>query len=137
LELGCRTLAGALGIQDRVTWHGVIPGISRYLKAFDVVALTSWTEGSPMILLEAMAAEVPVVATRVGGIPEMVSASEVLLVPAGDVASIAGALDNTLTDVASATARALAARRRIETRFNVEEWVQRYREIYTHAAVSP
>jgi glycosyltransferase involved in cell wall biosynthesis len=130
LEGECRELAHSLGIEDRITWHGVITDVSRYLRAFDVVAITSWSEGSPMILLEAMAAQVPVVTTNVGGIPEMVSVSEALLVPAGDVASIAAAIDNTLTDRLGATTRALEAHRRIGTEFNVEEWVWRYRAIY-------
>jgi glycosyltransferase involved in cell wall biosynthesis len=134
LERECRTLAGALGVQDRVTWHGVVPDAWRYLKAFDVVTLTSWTEGTPMILLEAMAAEVPVVATRVGGIPEVVSASEAMLVQPGEVQSIADAVASVLTERTGATARAREARRRLALDFSVDSWVRRYRAIYDSAA---
>jgi glycosyltransferase involved in cell wall biosynthesis len=133
LEPECRALADALGVQERVTWHGAVPAASRYLRAFDLVALSSWSEGSPMILLEAMAAEVPVVATRVGGIPEMVSDAEAVLVPPGDVPSIAAAVASVLTDPAGAAARAVNARRRLEADFSVEDWVRRYRAIYESA----
>ena len=59
--------ASALGISERVTWHGLVPDAGRLYSAFDVFALTSRTEGTPIALFEAMHAGVPVVATRVGG----------------------------------------------------------------------
>ena len=52
---------------DRVRFHGTVPNAGRLLKAFDVLVLSSRTEGTPMVLFEAMDAEVPVVTTRVGG----------------------------------------------------------------------
>jgi len=126
LEADCRALAAKLSVQDRVTWHGIVQDASRYLEAFDLVALTSWTEGTPMILLEAIAAGVPVVTTRVGGIPDVVSASEALLVEAGDVQAVAAAVAKVLTDRTGAQARALAARRPRTPRGRERLWFQRH-----------
>ncbi|HSM59559.1 MAG TPA: glycosyltransferase, partial [Longimicrobiales bacterium] len=62
-------LAEELGVGERITWHGAVTEAGDLVAAFDLVVLSSWTEGTPMVLLEAMAAGVPVVATAVGGIP--------------------------------------------------------------------
>jgi len=65
----------------------------------DVFVLPSLTEGSPNVLLEAMAAKVPVVATAVGGVPEIVANEEsALLVPANDPAALATAIARLLND---------------------------------------
>jgi glycosyltransferase involved in cell wall biosynthesis len=127
------TLARTLGVTDRVSWHGYVGGVGRLLSAFDALLVTSWTEGTPISLLEAMAAGVPVVSTAVGGIPDVVGPDEARLAPAGDVASLAKALDDTLEDPAAARARASAAKRRLETHFAVAPWVERHREIYREA----
>jgi len=63
LEPDCRSLAESLELGG-VTWHGAIARASRFLRAFDCLVLSSWTEGTPMILLEAMAAEVPTLGDR-------------------------------------------------------------------------
>lgn len=130
MEGACRALADSLGVGKRIEWHGVVGDIGQSLGAFDVLALTSWTEGTPMVLLEAMAAGVPIVATSVGGIPEVASSNEALLCPAGAVQDIAGAIDEVLAAPADATGRARAARHRLEGEFEVGAWVQRHREIY-------
>jgi glycosyltransferase involved in cell wall biosynthesis len=80
-----------------------------------------------------MAAGVPVVSTAVGGIPDVVGPHEARLAPAGDVASLAKALDDTLEDAVAAQARAAAAKHRLETHFAVAPWVERHREIYREA----
>src|SRR6185503_10335621 len=63
--------ARAENLGDRVRWHGSVPDAGRLMTAFDAVALSSRTEGTPMTVLEAMAAGVPVVATSVGGVPDL------------------------------------------------------------------
>ncbi|MDT8342165.1 MAG: glycosyltransferase, partial [Longimicrobiales bacterium] len=122
--------AAASGAGDRVHFPGVVPDAGRLLKAFDVLILSSWTEGTPMVLLEAMAAEVPVVTTAVGGIPDVVSDAEAHLVPAGDVSGLARALEDVMTNGAAAAERAAAARRRLERDLSVEDFAHRYGEIY-------
>ena len=125
-----RALAEQLDISERVRWHGAIPNAGRLLGAFDAFAMTSWTEGTPMVLLEAMHAEVPIVTTSVGGIPDVVSADEAHLRKAGAVADIAAALDDVLSNPIAARLRAAAAKQRLITDFAVEPWARRYRAIY-------
>ena len=68
-EAFLRGRAARLGVADRVRWHGAVPGAAALYAAFDVFVLSSRTEGTPIALFEAIAAGVPVVATRVGGVP--------------------------------------------------------------------
>lgn len=72
LENPLRQLAGELGIANRVVWAGFREDIAPVMRAFDIFALTSLYEGLGLVLLEAMAASRPIVATRVGAIPEVV-----------------------------------------------------------------
>lgn len=71
-----RELATTLGIKDRVHFLGYIEDARQYLKAFDILTLTSRTEGLPYMILEAGLASLPVVATNVGGIPEVIKDKE-------------------------------------------------------------
>jgi glycosyltransferase involved in cell wall biosynthesis len=129
-EAEVRALAADRGVADRVHWHGFVPDAGRYLPAFDALLMTSWTEGTPIVLLEAMGAGVPVVTTAVGGVPEVVSDREALLVPAGDAAAVARGIGRVLDDPKEARGRAEAARRRLARDFAVMPWVERYRKVY-------
>jgi glycosyltransferase involved in cell wall biosynthesis len=122
--------AGTLGVSERTTWHGTAPDAAPLFPGFDVFVLSSRTEGTPMVLFEAMAAGVPVVATAVGGVPDVVSPAEAILVSPGDPAALAAAVRDTLDNPAAACARALAARRRLEREFTVQPWLQRYEALY-------
>ncbi len=133
--LGAR--AGALGVSDRVQWHGTVPDAARTLLAFDCFVLSSRTEGTPMVLFEAMAAGVPVVATAVGGVPDIVSAEEALLVRSEDPVALAGAIRAVYTEPAPAAARARAARRRLDSDYGVAGWVARYDAIYAAVTRAP
>jgi glycosyltransferase involved in cell wall biosynthesis len=77
-ERNLRELAGSLGIRDRVRFLGAMPQerLAEYYGAADALVLASSREGWPNVLLEAMACGTPVVSTRVGGTPEIVSAPE-------------------------------------------------------------
>jgi len=127
--------AEAAGRDGAFRWPGVVDGAARLLRAFDLVVLPSRTEGTPMVLLEAMAAGVPVVATRVGGIPDVVSPDEALLVPPED----AGALAEAITDVGArpdaASERAGSASARLRAEFGGERWIDRYDSIYAACGV--
>ena len=122
-----------LGVSGRITWHGMVPEAARLTPAFDALVLSSRTEGTPMVLLEAMAAGVPVVATRVGGVPDVVSESEALLVPSDDPAALAAAIDALRRDPAAARTRADAARRRLHEERGVEHWLTQYESVYDAA----
>lgn len=91
LESDLKALALQLDISDSVRFSGQVPNGRRYFKAFDVFALTSDHEPFGMVLLEAMAAGVPVLATDCGGAPEVVGKSEALFA-FGDDAALADCL---------------------------------------------
>ena len=75
------------------------PSLDLFYALADIVALPSHSEGSPNVLLEAMAAGRPIAATAVGGVPEIATAGETaLLVPAHDPAAMAGAIGRLLRD---------------------------------------
>jgi len=67
--------AARLGITDRVTWHGPVSNAGKLLSAFDAFVLSSRTEGTPIVLFEAMHSGVPIVTTSVGGVPDVVSST--------------------------------------------------------------
>lgn len=77
-------------LEDKFFLVGRMPNATQYLKAFDVFVLPSVKEGFPWVLLEAMAAEVPIVATQVGAVPEIIEdGKEGLLIPPKDSTSLA------------------------------------------------
>jgi glycosyltransferase involved in cell wall biosynthesis len=89
-----------LGLQHAVTVAGTRDDVPELLARADVFALSSRSEGAPVSILEAMAAGLPVVASSVGGVPELVADGETgLLVPPGDPAAMAAALGRLLEDV--------------------------------------
>jgi glycosyltransferase involved in cell wall biosynthesis len=105
-------LARELGISERVSLAGHVPA-SEALTRLRVFVLSSWMETSGIALLEAMAASVPAVATRVGGIPEAASEGTVQLVAPGDPEALAAAVGRLLDDDALARAQVQSARRRV------------------------
>jgi glycosyltransferase involved in cell wall biosynthesis len=122
--------AAKLGITDRVTWHGPVSNAGALLSAFDAFVLSSRTEGTPIVLFEAMHAAVPIVTTRVGGVPDVVSSAEAILVPAERPTMIARALGELLNEPAAAKRRSLLARERVIRDFGAEAWVAAVNEIY-------
>lgn len=123
-------LVGAAGGGDRVFWHGQVPEAARLFPAFDVFVLSSRTEGTPIALLEAMAAAVPIVAAGVGGVPEAVGPPEALIVPPENPAALAAAIRAVYDDRAGATERARRARARLHLEFSLDPFVARYRDLY-------
>ena len=126
--------AERLGAADRIRWHGAMPDAGRLFTAFDVYALSSRTEGTPVVLFEAMAAGIPVVATRVGGVPDVVSADEAVLVRSEDAIALAAAIREVYWSPAAAARRAGAARRRLEHEFAIGPWLGRYEQVYRSLA---
>ena len=130
LRQALETRAVSLEVVDRIRWHGLVPGAGRLLRAFEAFALTSRTEGTPVALLEAMAAEVPIIAAGVGGVPDVVSTREALLVPPEDPRAVATALRDVFQNPAAARKRARAARERLEREFGLTAWLERYEAVY-------
>ena len=127
---GLEGLDAARRLGPRLHWHGEIPAAARLLAAFDVFVMSSHTEGTPMVLFEAIQAGVPVVSTAVGGIPDVVSAEEAVLVPPNDARQLAEAILRTVDDPDGAAMRARRATIRIEAEFSAHRWVERYSAIY-------
>jgi glycosyltransferase involved in cell wall biosynthesis len=93
LEHELRDQAARLGLGDRFTFLGYREDALRVMSAFDVFCLPSHHEGLPVALMEALALGLPVVATRVGGVAEVVTdGEEAVLVPPSQPARLAGAL---------------------------------------------
>ena len=132
--------AHELGIGDRVLIRGWCPAAARerMLMRCAAFALPSHAEGSPMSLLEAMAAGCPVVATRVGGIPDAIrDGSNGLLVPAGEARALAAALDRVLADGALAESLGAAARASVAQAHAPATAIERLGRIYASLGQHP
>jgi glycosyltransferase involved in cell wall biosynthesis len=128
------TLAEDLGVSGHATFLGERTDVERILPAFDAFALPSKTEGTPVTLLEAMAARVPIVAAAVGGIPEMLQDgrdAHLVTLESGDaVAELATALFAVLSDRSLAHETAERAFARVQRDFSAPAIFQRYLELY-------
>jgi glycosyltransferase involved in cell wall biosynthesis len=133
---GVETTAKALGLSQRVTWAGVVADAGRYFHAFDALVLSSRTEGTPVTLLEAMGAHVPVVTAAVGGVPDVVSPSQALLVPSENPAALADAIRSVVLDRVAAKERAERAHGRLQSEFALEPWLDSYERIYRSLNIS-
>jgi glycosyltransferase involved in cell wall biosynthesis len=130
-ERALRDHADQLGVTDRVVFAGYRDDAARVVAAADVLALPSWTEGLPLVVLEAMALGRPVVATAVGGTPELVADGETgLLVPPRDVAALTAALKRVLDDEALRRRLGEAGRRRVAERFSSEAMTRDVLAVY-------
>lgn len=133
-------LARELGVAARVHCPGWLDGKhkERALATAGLFILPSYTEGLPMALLEAMAWGLPVIASPVGGIPQVVKPDENgLLVPAGDVERIGSALECLLADPERALRLGAAARATVETRFGLDSALAHLAEIYARFGIAP
>jgi glycosyltransferase involved in cell wall biosynthesis len=127
-------LAAPLG--DRVVFAGHRPDVMAVLDASDVLLHPTRADALPTALIEALAAGVPVVATRVGGVPEVVRHGEtgLLLAPPAERASVAGALRLLLVDPARRAAMGAAARAAYARGFSAGAWAGRLRGLYEAVA---
>ena len=122
--------AATLGLADRIHWLGTVARVARCYPAFDCFALSSRTEGTPIVLFEAMAAGVPIVAAAVGGVPDVVSQEQALLVAPERPDALAIALDQIASDPAAAAARAARAGARLRSERGVDRWLAAYDAVY-------
>lgn len=125
-----RAAAESRRLGDEVHLPGVIEDLQSAFRAFDVAVMSSDFEGMPLFMFEAMAHDTPLVATRVGGLPEVVEhGTHALLVPRRDPAALAGALTELLTDPARRDALARAASVRLRD-FSLEAVADRFAALY-------
>ncbi len=123
--------ASRLGIREHVHLLGEVRQVRALLRAFDVFVISSVIEGMPNVVLEALAVERPVVATAVGGIPEIVSHERSgLLVSPGDPAALAAGVLRVLDDPREAAAFGAEGRRTVESQFSVDTMVGRFTALY-------
>jgi|CXWK01.1.fsa_nt_gi glycosyltransferase involved in cell wall biosynthesis len=125
------SLIARLGLRKQVHLLGFKENASRFLKSLDVFVLSSRTEAFPYVILEAGLAQLPVVATRVGGIPEVIiDQNNGLLVPSGNTFATANALRILLEDSAQAAELGHNLRKTVEERFSVDTMVQKTIAVY-------
>lgn len=123
--------ARSLGIDRRVHFWGVRSDVGRILSAIDVFVLPSLSEAASLTLLEAMASECAIVATRVGGNPELVrDGVDGLLTPRRDAHAMADAISSLLTDPELGRKLGASARERVLAEFRQEQTVSRFAELY-------
>lgn len=119
------------GLSDDVLFMGYRPDVPALLPGLDAYVNSSVFEGISLTILEAMAARVPLVATRVGGTPEIVSDGQTgWLVPARSPSEMTAALRRILEDPATARSVAAGGRQRVEREFSIEQMVGQYAAIY-------
>lgn len=118
------------GLADRVRFHGEVLDAAACFRAFDLFVSSSRTEGTPIVLFEAIAAGVPVVATSVGGVPDVLGPDQALLVPPEDPSALAAAIREALAEPGAASVRAENAMRRLGEHYALEPWLDRYESIY-------
>lgn len=121
--------AQQLGVTDRVRFTGRVDNAAALARAFDCFVLSSRTEGTPIALFEAMAAEVPIVATAVGGVPDVVDDSCAALVASEQPEQIARAVRQTIEN-GNVAQRVIEARNRLQSRFGSGPWAGQHQQLY-------
>lgn len=134
LEDSLRGRAEQEDLAGRVTFPGLVDDLPTWLAGCTLFVNSSEYEGLPLVVLDAMAARAPIVATRVSGVPDCVVDGETgRLVPPDDPGSLAAAIDHVLEHPDQARRWGEAARRRVEERFSMDraaaEWAALYREM--------
>jgi len=126
-----KQLASDLGLSSSVHFAGAVSEAANLMKAFDVFVLSSHSEGLPIVLLEAMGAGVPIVASAVGEIPNVLDHGRLgLLTSPGDPDGLADALLSVLRDASAATDRAVLAQRYVADRYAIDPWIESILEVY-------
>jgi glycosyltransferase involved in cell wall biosynthesis len=125
---GLETLVDTLGIRERVRFLGHREDARRWLAGFDGYVNCSISEGVSLTILEAMAAALPVIATNVGGTPEVVTTECGVLIPPRDPQALARAMG--ALNAGTVRSLGLAGRQRVEACFTIERMVNDYGSVY-------
>lgn len=126
------TLTAQLGLADAVKFTGALParqafGLGR------IMVVPSLAESFPYVVLEAAAAQIPLISTNVGGIPEIVAETDTALIPAGHTAALAAAMREALDDPAAAQIKAQRLRANVKAKFTVVGMTSAILDFYTTA----
>jgi glycosyltransferase involved in cell wall biosynthesis len=130
-------LAGSLGLGDAVVWAGNRPDAGRLASAFDTAVICSNWEGLPLAALEALAAGTPLVATRVGAIPEVMAGGAGVLVDVADDAGLARELTALMDQPRRVEGLRARGLQRIEDEYRFETMVARFTGLYDSVLVRP
>jgi len=124
-------LARKLDVADRVRFLGEVSHVEAVMSGLDVFALSSDTEGLPMVLVEAMGASLPIVGTAVGGVPKVVQQGETgLVVPPGDEAAFTDALRSLRDDRAKAERLGTRGLEIAREQYSLDRMVDDYLDAY-------
>lgn len=108
-----------------------IPEAYRYLKAFDIFVLPSVKEGFPWVILEAMAAEIPVIATKVGALPEIIENNKTgILIESRNAEELAKAIKNLISNEGLRKKLSEEAIKIVEEKFNLEKMITKFEELF-------
>lgn len=127
-------LAHGLGLDDRVRFLGQRNDARDWLAGWDVYVNSSISEGISLTILEAMAASLPVVVTRVGGNPEVVDEGCGVVVPARSPDALSEAIRGLAGDAGRRATLGAAGRLRVEQRFSLSRMIREYRDVYERLA---
>jgi glycosyltransferase involved in cell wall biosynthesis len=130
----CRAVAASRGVEARVILPGSVADAGPLIGAFNVLVLSSRTEGTPMVVLEAAAALVPVVSTAVGGVPDLLGDDRGWLAPPGDASALSAAMETALSRGDEAARRAHALKALVTAPAGDEDWVDHYLALYREVA---
>lgn len=120
-----------LGIVDQVKFLGFSPAVDQLLQGIDILTLPSWWEGHPLILLEGLAAQKPVIAAAVGGVPEIVIDRETgLLIPAKDPQALANAICALIAQPGLRQKLAIQGYQHIQSLFNQTQMIDQVLSLY-------
>jgi len=118
-------------LENDILLFGSIPDAYKYLKAFDLFILPSVKEGQPWVILEAMAAETPIVATNIAGISEMIENEKSgLLIEPADPDALAAAIEKILTHPSLSHECAIQAFKVLKEKFEINKMIQKNEELF-------
>jgi glycosyltransferase involved in cell wall biosynthesis len=139
LEPKLRELCAQLGVTEQVLFMGARADVDRWYNAMDILAVpTPFAEAFGLVVAEGLACGLPVVASRVGGIPEILSGPlEELLTPPNDVGALAAGLDRLIGDPERRMRLGRAGREIVERNFGVPAYLAKLEQLFERALMSP
>ncbi len=130
LEAYCRQMAADAKLSGMMRFHGFDPAIHERMASLDLLVMPSLHEGLPYVLLEAMSLRVPIIASRVGGLREVLEDGSGMLVPPDDPGALAVAIERLYGDHELRARFAAKAHETVRRRFAARDMVRGYRDVY-------